>query len=632
MSDDGAPATTAADPAALKSLLDYLKSSRGFDFSGYKRSSLERRIRKRMAAVEIERYEEYQDYLQVTPNEFTELFDTILINVTGFFRDKPAWDYVASDVIPPILEGLPDPEPIRIWSAACASGEEAYTIAILFAEALGEEEFRRRVKIYATDVDEDALARARQASFPRDALKSVPEDYAARYFEQNTLGYSFRGDLRRSVIFGRNDLVQDAPISRIDLLVSRNALMYFTPETQARILGHFNFGLKRSGFLFLGKSEMLITHADLFTPHNLRWRVFRKVPRLGLSERLAFLGDNAAEDTDAARRYGELRGGAFDRAPVAQLVVDRSGFVTEVNQAARDLFDLGAAEVGRPLQDLELSYRPADLRSGLEQAYLERRDVSIGRVPWKPSRGEAKTLEVLVAPIPGTGTRALGATISFFDATEIARLDEEHQRSQRQLETAYEELQSTVEELETTNEELHSTNEELETTNEELQSSNEELETMNEELQSANDELEAMNEEQANRSLELDRANLFLEGILGSLGVGVVVLDREQRVQVWNANSSDLWGLRADEVEGQHFLALDMGFPVEQLKEPIRATLNGDREESEYEFEAITRRGRKVSSRVRIMPLKDDADGLYGVILLMAVADQTMMPAAQEGS
>jgi two-component system CheB/CheR fusion protein len=633
MTDDGNPGTAIrTDAEALKSLLDYLKSSRGFDFSGYKRSSLERRIRKRMREVELERYDEYQDYLQVTPNEFTELFDTILINVTGFFRDKPAWDYVASEVIPQILDGLPDPEPIRVWSAACASGEEAYTIAILFAEALGEEDFRRRVKIYATDVDEDALARARQATFARDALKSVPDEYAARYFELGPIGYSFRSDLRRSVIFGRNDLVQDAPISRIDLLVSRNALMYFTPETQARILGHFNFGLKRSGFLFLGKSEMLITHTDLFSPHNLKWRVFRKVPRLGLSERLAFLGDNAVGEAEAVGRYGELRSGAFDRAPVAQLVLDRSGFVTEVNQAARELFDLGAAEVGRPLQDLELSYRPADIRSALEQAYLERRDVPIGRVPWKSADGEAKTLEVLVAPIPGTGTRALGATISFFDATEIARLDEEHQRSQRQLETAYEELQSTVEELETTNEELHSTNEELETTNEELQSSNEELETMNEELQSTNDELETMNEEQASRSLELDRANLFLEGILGSMGVGVVVLDREQRVQVWNANSTELWGLRADEVEGQHFLSLDTGFPVAALKEPIRAMLNGDHEESQVDVDAVTRRGRTVSCRVRMMPLETDAHDLYGVILMMAVDGQTMMLPAQDAS
>jgi two-component system, chemotaxis family, CheB/CheR fusion protein len=618
------------DPQALVSLLDYLKSSRGFDFSGYKRSSLERRIRKRMHEVGFERYDEYQDHLQVTPDEFTDLFNTILINVTGFFRDRPAWDYLASDVLPQILVDVRHPEPIRIWSAACASGEEAYTIAILFAEALGEEDFRRRVKIYATDVDEEALARARQAAFPRDALKSVPDEYASRYFEQGPLGYSFRSDLRRSIIFGRNDLVQDAPISRIDLLVSRNALMYLTPETQARILRHFNFALKPTGFLFLGKSEMLITHTDLFMPQDLRWRVFNKVSRHGVSERLAFAADNATPDVDSTGRYSELRSGAFDMSPVAQVVVDRSGFVTDVNKAARRLFGIGQAHLGRPLQDLELSYRPADLRSALEQAHGEQRVVTIGRVAWTGPEGDSRTLEVFVAPVPGPGSRALGATICFDDVTDAARLDEEHARSKRELETAYEELQSTVEELETTNEELHSTNEELETTNEELQSSNEELETMNEELHSTNDELEAMNEEQANRSLELDRVNLFLEGILGSLGLGVVVLDRDQAVQVWNANSTELWGLRPEEAEGQHFLSLDIGLPVERLRDPIRAMLNGDKAQSEYEVDAVTRRGRKVSCRVRIMPLQRDGHELYGVILLMAADGDTMMRAARD--
>jgi two-component system, chemotaxis family, CheB/CheR fusion protein len=308
-------------PDALAGLLDFLKRNRGFDFTGYKRSSLERRIQRRMQEVEVESYEDYQDYLEVTPEEFTELFNTILINVTGFFRDKAAWDYVRSEVVPVVIEATADHEPIRVWSAACATGEEAYTLAIVFAEALGEDEFRRRVKIYATDVDEDALTRARQAVFTRDALKGLPEDFARRYFEKGPMGQMFRADLRRSVIFGRNDLVQDAPISKIDLLVSRNALMYFTPEAQARILNHFNFALRDTGFLFLGKSEMLITHADLFTPHNLKWRVFKKVPRRGLRDRLAFVTDDGAGDLGRAERFGELRAGGLDITPVAVVLV-----------------------------------------------------------------------------------------------------------------------------------------------------------------------------------------------------------------------------------------------------------------------------------------------------------------------
>jgi two-component system CheB/CheR fusion protein len=610
----------------LQSLLEFLKRNRGFDFTGYKRSSLERRIRKRMEGLGIGTYEEYQDHLEVTPDEFTQLFDTILINVTGFYRDKPAWTYVSEEVVPQILEDVPATEPIRVWSAACATGEEAYTVAMILAEALGEDDFQRRVKIYATDVDEAALTRARQGTYRRDSLKPLPEGYAEKYFEHGPNGYTFRTDLRRSVIFGRNNLVQDAPISRIDLLVSRNALMYFTPETQARILGHFNFALKDTGFLFLGKSEMLITHTDLFMPHDLRRRVFRRVPGRGLRDRLAFLAETSAvQPAEPAERYTELVGGALDSAPLAALVVDGNGAISGMNQEAQRLFNLGSSDLGRPFQDLDLSYRPVDLRSALAEARAERAPVRVGQVGWPLNSGDRATLEIEIRPLQGDSGSNLGAAIYFSDVTHAAHIDAEYERSKRELETAYAEIQSTVEELETTNEELHSTNEELETTNEELQSSNEELETMNEELQSTNDELETMNEEQSVRGAELDKVNMFLEGILGSLGVGVAVLDGQQRVQVWNANSTELWGLRAEEVEGQAFLDLDIGLPVDRLGDSIRKVLAGDADTLEDEVEAVTRRGKRVECRVRTLPLRAPGGNVQGVIILTALGDQALV-------
>jgi two-component system CheB/CheR fusion protein len=609
------------DSDELRSLLDYLKRNRGFDFAGYKRGSLERRIRKRMDAVGIDGYAAYQDHLEVHPAEFTDLFNTILINVTSFFRDMPAWEFLADDVIPELLADIPEDQPIRVWCAACASGEESYTTAIVLAEALGADEFRRRVKIYATDVDEQALVEARHATYSHDALKAIPEDLREKYFEDTRAGGVFRADLRRSVIFGRNDLVQDAPISRVDLLVSRNALMYFTPETQAHILRRFNFSLNDTGFLFLGKSEMLITHTDLFTPYNLRWRVFRKVPRPGMRERFAFVTNAVAGvEEEPGGRYARLRDAASDLAAIAQIVVDRSGIVAAVNHAARSLFGLGTADVGRPVQDLEVSYRPVELRSALEQAYETRRSVSLGRVAWRASPDDLRTLDVTITPISIGSTTAGGATVNFADVTELAELDREYAESKRQLETAYEELQSTVEELETTNEELQSTNEELETTNEELQSTNEELETMNEELHSTNDELEVVNEEQRERSAELDRVNMFLEGILGNLGVAVVVVDGERHVQIWNGSATDMWGVLHHEAVGQDFLALDLGLDMAELGEPLTAALGDGAKESDLTVEAVNRKGRKFQCHVRTLPLVTPSGDPYGAIVIMSEA------------
>ncbi|HEY2637741.1 MAG TPA: protein-glutamate O-methyltransferase CheR, partial [Solirubrobacteraceae bacterium] len=201
----------------LDGLLDHIRRSRGFDFTGYKRTSLQRRISKRMDAVGVTDPGEYVDYLEVHPDEFSLLFDAVLINVTAFFRDPAAWRYLREEAVPKLLAERDDDGPIRMWSAGTASGEEAYSLAMLFSDALGDDVFRERVKIYATDVDEDALNDARHGVYPLKAGESVPADLAERYLERTDHRYTFAKELRRTIIFGRNDLVQDAPISRIDL-------------------------------------------------------------------------------------------------------------------------------------------------------------------------------------------------------------------------------------------------------------------------------------------------------------------------------------------------------------------------------------------------------------------------------
>jgi two-component system CheB/CheR fusion protein len=270
--------------AGVERILEYLRQTHGFDFTEYKRSSLIRRVLKRMQEVEIAEFGAYFDFLQVHPDEFASLFNTILINVTSFFRDAEVWDALKNTVVPELGAGRRADTPIRVWSAGSASGQEAYSAAMLLAEAVGPEAFRKRVKIYATDVDEEALAESRRAVYHARQVADLPPDLLDKYFDRNGSElYSFNRDLRRSVIFGRHDLIQDAPISRVDLLLCRNTLMYFNSEAQARIMARFHFSANPGGYLVLGRTEMLFGHAAMFQAVDLKQRIFKTVPKVNLA-------------------------------------------------------------------------------------------------------------------------------------------------------------------------------------------------------------------------------------------------------------------------------------------------------------------------------------------------------------
>jgi two-component system CheB/CheR fusion protein len=554
----------------FEQLLQFLKDSRGFDFTGYKRSSLMRRVERRMQQIAIGSYADYLDYLQLHPDEFTALFNMILINVTGFFRDSDAWTHLRDDVLPEMLAVRKPAEPLRVWSAGCASGEEAYTVAALLADQLGPEQFRERVKIYATDVDEDALAQARSASYSESSMKNVPAEYR-QYFDLQGQRYNFRSDLRRSVIFGRNDLVQDAPISRVDLLLCRNALMYFNAETQARIVNRFHFAMSTDGVLFLGKAEMLLSHAELFQPIDLRRRFFRKVPRPAVAgARIPGFANGSTDVPPDLVGLMSLRSEALAAGPIATLLVDAGGTLAFSNPPAESLFGLSPRDVGRPFRDLEVSYRPVELRAYIDQVATERRSTWIRDVESTRGPGDSHFFDIHVAPLMGADGAAVGIALHFTDVTRYRKLQNELEVTNRQLETAYEELQST----------------------------NEELETMNEELQSTNDELQTINDELRDRTHDVHNANAFLEAILRSLHSGVIVVDPELQVIAWNRRAEDMWGLRADEAIGQHLLNLDVGLPVESLRPLVRNTLaNGDPGE-DLHLDAVNRRGRAIQIRV----------------------------------
>jgi two-component system CheB/CheR fusion protein len=555
----------------------------------------------------------------VHPGEFTALFNTILINVTGFWRDPQAWASLMDAHLAPIIGDVDADWPVRVWSAGCASGEETYTLAMMFSEVLGPERFRSRVKIYATDIDEEALAQARAATYGERAMESLPPELREKYFEPAPGGtFAFRADLRRQVIFGRHDLVRDAPISHLDLLVSRNALMYFNAETQGRILTRFHFGLKDGGTLFLGKAEMMRSHGDLFAAVDLTSRIFRKVTRATRRDRLLTLGQPArAEGHERLLHQLRIRDAALDVQPNAMLVVDRNGTLVAASAHARAIFGLVPADLGRSLHDLTISYRPVDLRSRIEQLYGEPRVLHLPSVEHPLPDGVMRTFDVTFSPLVDRDDAIVGVSVSFVDVSHVHQVRAQLMETNQELETAFEELQSTNEELETTNEELQSTIEELETTNEELQSSNEELETMNEELQSTNEELETINNEIQRRTGELNDVNTYMTAILTSLRSAVVVLDRESDIRIWSRKAEELWGLRGEEVEGVAFQNLDIGLPVERLKAPIRACIEGRSEHEELTLDAVNRRGRTIQCLVTCTPFAGPGREIRGAVLVM---------------
>jgi len=498
----GAPAAGAEIPThdAFEVILAHVEETRGFDFTGYKRSSLSRRVARRMEQIGIADHAEYLDRLELDADEYTTLSNTILINVTAFFRDHEAWDYLRTEVLPTLVAAAPPGRSLRVWSAGCASGAEAYTLAMVLRELLGAEDFRHRVKIYATDVDIDGLATARQAAYGEREVDAVPAD----------------------------DLVQGEMVGLDEL-----------------------------------RHETLLT------------------------------------------------------SPLAQVVVTADGTVAMINRRAAMMFGASARDIGRPFRDLDLSYRPVELRQVIEQAQFDRRPMRITDIRAVHGTDPGMHLDIEVTPIVASDSRLLGVSVVFDDVSQAHRLQEELEQANRQLENAYEELQSANEQLETTNEELQSTVEELETTNEELRSTNEQLETVNEELRSTDDELQVINEQLQARSGELDTANEFLESILTSLRAAVVVLGGDLTVQVWNRQAQELWGLRREETVGEYFLNLDIGLPLDQLRPMIRRTLAGELGPHEIAVPAVNRRGRAISVRIFGTPLRSSPDEAGGVILLM---------------
>ena len=528
----------------MKELLEELAQQRGFDFRGYKKTTLERRFRRRMFQVNIGSYADYGEYIRQHPDETNELLNTILINVTEFFRDPPAWEILRHEILSSLLKTLKPGHSFRVWSAGCASGEEPFSIAILLAEYFGPRIHEYDLKIYATDIDDDALNTARRGEYSPDALRRVRPEWRQKYFQGKGFMRVTR-EIRKLVIFGRSNLAQDAPISHVNLLICRNLLIYFDADLQKQILNRLHYALDPGGVLFLGKSESQLTNSTQFRRLNSRWRIFRRISNAPFEERPQGREENGELMESSPRTREELDGirqqqrYMLETLRIGVVVLGPDDTIVLNNASALTLCGLPPVSLaGRRLHETDLSIRIPEVSTYLQSTRVNNESGKFQARIKTPN--EEKLVELTIRPTLDERGERSGTLIYLDDQT----LHEKLQVTVEELESTGEELQSANEELETTNEELQSTNEELETTNEELQSTNEELETTNEELQSLNEELETTNQELEERTKELDQVNSVYLQTLEKIRLPVMLVDQERHIEFWNARALRLFGFK----------------------------------------------------------------------------------------
>jgi two-component system, chemotaxis family, CheB/CheR fusion protein len=554
----------AEERRGLERFLEELRGRHGVDFSSYKTPTIIRRLKRRMAATGSESIEEYTQYLDDRPEEYRQLVSSFLIKVTEFFRDPEMFAYLKEEVLPELLEtARENGNQLRIWSAGCATGEEAYTLAILFSEVLGDEAGHFNVRIFATDIDDSAVNFARHGIYPPSALSNLSEEQIDRYFTREGHQYQIKKAIRSMIIFGEHDLARRSPFPHIDLVVSRNVLIYFTPELQRRVLQLFAYSLRDDGYLVLGKAESTSPFSEFFTSPHRQYKIYRRQgdrflipPTLPVSpapmprprpERIAYSGGERAssEPQIERQRTSILEEGFLNQLPVGVVVVDRKYDIQAINNTARQLLSIHSVAIGEDFLHLLQSASYSEIRRAIDAAFRNGEhahiaefvveDAASGQSSYlqinchpqraEDERGLAKTVVVVVSDVtePGRARRELEeeltATRTEFESyrreaeSEASRQKAQNERlieTNRHLEEANRELTDLNQELRIRNEEsqlaseeAQAATEEVETLNEELQATNEELETLNEELQATIEELNTTNDDLQARTAEL---------------------------------------------------------------------------------------------------------------------------------
>jgi two-component system CheB/CheR fusion protein len=640
--EDGPPLHAAerareSDETALRDVLVFLRTRTGHDFSSYKRATILRRIRRRMQVNAALDLPAYLAYMRTHPGEAGALLQDLLISVTNFFRDRDAFDALAR-IIPSLFEGKHHGDAVRVWVPACATGEEAYSIAILLIEHAETLDDAPALQVFGCDLNDQAIQTARAGYYPDTIATDVSDERLRRFFVRDHDGFRVKRELREMVLFATHDMLKDAPFSRMDLISCRNFLIYLGRDVQPRLLEIFHFALRPGGKLLLGTSEAIDEESTLFRPLDKKNRIYVQQPALrGVvpvplgptmpmrtvhARDIGVVHENPSALSSAIERrdpkdLADLHFKLLERYSAPSLLVNADHAIVHLSEHAGRFLQLGG---GEPTLDLVRIVEPA-LRTSLRAALFRARETgsSVDAAPISVEiDGRTETVRMRVTPAPEVGA---GHLLVVFDAppagapaAETIASPHPHdavvQHLERELEHVKVELRDTVEQYEASTEELKASNEELQAMNEELRSATEELETSREELQSINEELTTVNHEMKVKVDELAAANSDLQNWMASTAIATVFLDRQLTIKRYTPPAVDVFNL----IPG------DMGRPLAHLKHKLDyANLIGDAEKVRDTLLPVER---EVTDGVRwflsrLQPYRTVEDHIGGVVLTL---------------
>ena len=614
----------------LEKIFQRILDQTGYDFSGYKLKTVQRRIARRMAVHKVVTLDDYLTLFLSSGKEVECLFKDLLISVTAFFRDEDAFKDLSA-VVDQLVADTAEDQTLRVWVPGCANGEEAYSLAILFHEARSRARKEISFQIFATDIDEFALSLGRRGTFSLSQIKNIPEALYSRYFTERDGQYFVNKIIRDQVVFARQNVIMDPPFSRLDLISCRNLLIYFSTELQKQVFQTFHFALKPKGVLFLGRSESATSSCpELFDPLVKKSQIFVR-KNTNLSQRV----DQVASANSLAHSRQQRTLGAaqpllqekhqavaqIDRMLLQELlpiaiVVDASGQVMHLRGEVSRYLSFPQGRIDTNILSLIRDDIKIDVRALLQKARREG-SATTQALFYKETQAQAALFLSVKQVHTDQGQELYVLTFSEVDLSEAfisgtGLLDQEghisNENLRKEIQVFKDRLQSSIEDLETTNEELQSTNEELQSANEELQSTNEELQTANEELQSTNEELSTVNQELEVKTYELEQVNNDLVSMLAKMNEVILLVDNRLRLQRYTAKASQLFDIHASDV-GQTITTLGLSVDIPNLRQELLNVIEMDREQ-----QLRVRKGADVFL-LRLVPYKSDDTKVVGVML-----------------